>query len=399
MKCNVIRPRMTERCNKTLNTHQDPTSLTSWHTTSRPQTDDRATKVTAHELPWLVLGTGSMASLTLAAARTAGIPIGIAGRNQSAVARLAALHQVPARYGTGSPNEDRTLLNNIRGVVNAVGPYTGTAEPLMHNCLRAGVHYVDFSNEMATHLQAWSLTVDAQQAGITIVPGAGFGTVAAEFIGDYLLSKLASSTHLEVVLIRGRSNRRRTPGIGTSAQHILAHPPKQSRYGQLDLLSAWHGAEICMSLPKGSRTIIPIANGDLVALSKSTSLDTVTVYTTTSAPSWIVNPSLPLLRWRTRRSLRNHENPDPKPALKQALEAKGAEPSQVWAQVTDPNDQRTAAIIQTPSGSKFAAHTAISAIHALNRGEASGSVMSAFQLVGRRAVLDIPGTTITDEAS
>ena len=69
-------------------------------------------------------------------------------------------------------------LAGVGLVLNAAGPFLHSAAPLAQACLAAGVHYLDFSNELQAFRTLCDLDDQARQAGVTIMPGVGFGVIA-----------------------------------------------------------------------------------------------------------------------------------------------------------------------------------------------------------------------------
>ena len=67
-------------------------------------------------------------------------------------------------------------------VVNTVGPFTGTAGPVVDACLAAGSDYVDIANDLAAVSQLLARHAEAERAGRTLVTGAGFGVTATESV-------------------------------------------------------------------------------------------------------------------------------------------------------------------------------------------------------------------------
>src|ERR1700759_1357479 len=67
-------------------------------------------------------------------------------------------------------------------VINTVGPFATTAAPIVRACLAAGSHYIDLANDVAAVTTVLGLDQAAQEAGRTLITGAGFGVTATESV-------------------------------------------------------------------------------------------------------------------------------------------------------------------------------------------------------------------------
>ena len=83
-------------------------------------------------------------------------------------------------------------------VLNAAGPFLHTAAPLAKACLSAGVHYLDISNELQVFRALYELDEGAKRAGVSIIPGVGFGVVATNCLARYVSEAVGGAEHLEV---------------------------------------------------------------------------------------------------------------------------------------------------------------------------------------------------------
>ena len=111
----------------------------------------------------------------------------LAGRSAPAVAALAGHLDLPHRaVALDDPAALHAALAGVDLVLNAACPFLHTAAPLAEACLAAGVHYLDIGNELQVFRALYDLDQRAQQAGVTIMPGAGFGVVATNCLARYV---------------------------------------------------------------------------------------------------------------------------------------------------------------------------------------------------------------------
>jgi short subunit dehydrogenase-like uncharacterized protein len=144
--------------------------------------DSNGTSATSQPGSWMLYGAaGYTGALIAQHARDRGHRPVLAGRSAPAVATLAEHLDLQHRaVALDDPAALTAALAGVHLVLNAAGPFLHTAGPLAEACLRAGVHYLDIGNELQVFRTLYGLDQRAQQAGVTIMPGVGFGVVATK---------------------------------------------------------------------------------------------------------------------------------------------------------------------------------------------------------------------------
>ncbi len=79
-------------------------------------------------------------------------------------------------------------LDDIAVVLHCAGPFSRTALPMFEACLTAGAHYLDITGEVAVCEALAARDTAAREAGIMVLPGAGFDVVPS----DCLIADLAA---------------------------------------------------------------------------------------------------------------------------------------------------------------------------------------------------------------
>jgi short subunit dehydrogenase-like uncharacterized protein len=159
---------------------------------------------------------GATGRLVLDAVLARGIPVILAGRSEASLAPLAARLNLPME---AAAVEDWLALVTLaaRGsiILNAAGPFAGTAAPLARACLAGGAAYVDVSGEVDTLVELAGLDADAKAAGLPLLCGAGFGVAVGECLALHVAGRLPRAASLRV----GLDTRvgRRTPAAAQSA--------------------------------------------------------------------------------------------------------------------------------------------------------------------------------------
>jgi len=91
------------------------------------------------------------------------------------------------------------LLNGVSVVVNLAGPFDRTQDPLIRACVAAGCHYLDIAGEVAEMQSAYVFDQPARDAGVMLMPGAGFGVVPTDIAAKVATDLLPHATQLKIM--------------------------------------------------------------------------------------------------------------------------------------------------------------------------------------------------------
>lgn len=143
--------------------------------------------------------TGYTGKQVLAELRQHGLVPVLVGRDRSRLEAAAEGDQV--RVATlDDPSALRRGLQGAKAVINCAGPFELSAEPVASAAIANGAHYLDFTAEQAPVIALCErLDETAKEAGVAVVPAAGF----YGGLGDLLASLTAdglSSSSVEVTL-------------------------------------------------------------------------------------------------------------------------------------------------------------------------------------------------------
>jgi short subunit dehydrogenase-like uncharacterized protein len=219
--------------------------------------------------------TGYTGRLVLAAAQRLGLKLILAGRHPEKVARLAREAGMPSRIAeVNDPHALETLLEGVGVLLNAAGPFSRTAAPLMAAALRAGVHYLDVAGEVDVFVHAAELDRQARAADVMLMPGVGFDVVPTDCLAAYVTQKLPGTHQLHLGISGLRHVSRGS--ARTLVQH-LGRPIRARRGGQLVTLSA-AASEHYFDFGAGRRPGCAVDWGDIVSAYYSTGVPNVTTY-------------------------------------------------------------------------------------------------------------------------
>jgi len=320
---------------------------------------------------WMLYGAaGYTGTLIAEHARRRGHQPVLAGRSAPAVTALAEGLGLPCReLSLDDPAALTAALAGVDLVLNAAGPFLHTAGPLAEACLRAGVHYLDIGNELQVFRALYDLDERARQAGVTIMPGAGFGVIATNCLARYVSDAVGGAAVLEVATRAAVAQQ--GPGVAATRQQNMPYGGWIRQAGHLEPCPLGSGI-ITITLPDGPCLIMPLPTGDLEAAFQATGAADVTAY----------------------GAVPGDPAPGPK-ASDPAADQRPAYQSFGWARATGPDGATTQAWLQTGESYAFTATASIRAVEETLARSLSGALSPAAAF-GTDFVLTIPGTSRTD---
>jgi short subunit dehydrogenase-like uncharacterized protein len=293
----------------------------------------------------------------------------LAGRSAPASSALAEHLDLPyIALALNDPPAMQAALADVGLVLNAAGPFVHTASPLAEACLDAGVHYLDISNELQVFRALYDLDERAQRAGVSIIPGVGFGVVATNCLALYVSDAVGGAEQLEVATRAATAQQ--GPGAAATRREGLASGGWVRRAGQLQPLELGSGITT-ITLPDGPCRAMPVPTGDLEAAFQATNAPDVTSYAA------VVEPA-----------------PDPQGADKEPVRPETYR-SFGWARATGRDGVTTEAWLQTGESYAFTAAASIRAVEETLRGSPRGAISPAAAF-GADFPLTIPETSRID---
>ena len=155
----------------------------------------------------------------------------LAGRREEAVRAVAEPLGLEARAGSLTD----LSLDGATDLLNCAGPFARTQGPLVDACLRAGVHYLDLAGEVDEHLALQRRDAEAREAGVLLLPGAGFGIVPSDCLAAFVAGRVDRPQRVELAL-------RTVGGVSRGTAEVvlggLRTPGVQRRGGALVAASA-----------------------------------------------------------------------------------------------------------------------------------------------------------------
>lgn len=151
----------------------------------------------------LIGATGYTGKLIANKAREYHIDLVLMGRS---VAKLKSLSdRLGYPYHACSLSNAIALQESLRGidlVINAAGPFSATAQPVVEACLAAGAHYIDITGEIPTFKTLYSYDKQARDHDSMVMPGVGFAVVASDCLAAHVVARLPGANNLNIGVSR-----------------------------------------------------------------------------------------------------------------------------------------------------------------------------------------------------
>lgn len=146
--------------------------------------------------------TGFTGTALVARALECGLRPIIAGRNAGALRQMAEHFDLPFRCAEVRDATELRLASGVELVLNAAGPFSATAVPILESCLAEGAHYVDVCGELGVFKALSARHAEAHTRGIALLPGAGLLVCASDCLAMHLARMLDGIHSLKLGIAR-----------------------------------------------------------------------------------------------------------------------------------------------------------------------------------------------------
>lgn len=322
----------------------------------------------------------------------------LAGRDAGALGALATrLGSEHRAFALDRADDVDRALVGVRVVLNCAGPFVRTAAPLVAACLRARVHYLDITGEIAVFEAVSARDAEARAAGIMLLPGAGFDVVPSDCLAAHVAARLPNATHLRLAFQTGG---RMSRGTALTAIESTGDGGMVRRQGVL------------MPVPTAHRTIeVDFGDGPVKAIAIPWG-DVFTAYVTTGIPDievFVVLPALARAALRSTRFLGALLKTAPVRRWMQAhVRAGKAGPSdqeravgrtRLWAEASDQAGNTVVSCLSAPEAYQLTSLLATALAERALAGDAPPGYQTPARAYGKDFVLGFDGVTRTDIAA
>lgn len=329
------------------------------------------------------------------------MPVILAGRNGTAIKKLANELQVPYKiFDLGDPDRLHEALSEVKLVLHAAGPFQLTARQMIEACINTGTHYIDITGEIAVFELAKHFNNAATSAGIMIMPGVGFDVVPTDCMALFLKNRLPDAVSLQLAFasLEGGLSQ------GTASTMImgLGEGGASRKNGKIIREALGHKG-MWLNFSEGSGEIerklfvMSIPWGDVSTAHFTTGIPDIETYTAI-APSiykllkmqWTFNWFLrtPLIRKFVAKKI-NKRSPGPSDEKR----AKGK--SMIWGQAKNKAGKKVMATMSTKDGYTLTAQSSLLVAQKILSGHYKAGYQTPAAAYSEDFILELDGTKRT----
>ena len=127
------------------------------------------------------------------------LDITIGGRNKAKIEALSEEYKLKAHcFNLDDQETLLKVLENVSLVIHCAGPFQFTAKTMIEACITTKTHYMDITGEFQVFELAQEYNEKAMEAGIMLLPGAGFDVVPSDCLAANLKASVPDASHLEL---------------------------------------------------------------------------------------------------------------------------------------------------------------------------------------------------------
>jgi short subunit dehydrogenase-like uncharacterized protein len=343
--------------------------------------------------PLLIYGaTGHSGGLVVRAAMALGLrPVlgGRDGRKLAALGDALRLETRTARLSNATALD--AALRDVTVVVNAAGPFSQTAGPIVAACLRNGTHYLDITGEVGVIEALVQRGIEARHRGIMIMPAIGFDVVPSDCLALHVVGRLPRARRL-VLGLRGLSSVTRASAKTLFEAVDMGLVRRDGRLVRVPLGSR----ERMFDFGDGPAPGLNVSWGDLATAYYTTSVPDIETYVeatplfrTVLAGCRLFGPVLRTAPWQAAMHAWAEllpEHPAGAPAREMV----------VVADAEDGAGHRVSARIRTPEAYEFTGTSAAEVAHRVLQGDHESGFQTPARVYGPDFVLAFRGVSRED---
>jgi short subunit dehydrogenase-like uncharacterized protein len=319
------------------------------------------------------------------------IPIILSGRDGVKLEQQAKSFNLSFEtFDLSESDKLKSLLSRCSVVIHCAGPFRYTAKVMAKACLETKTHYLDITGEIGVFESLSKLHTQAQEAGIMILPGAGFDVVPTDCMALHLKEELPTATHLQLAFanIGGGPSRgtAKTAAEGLGFGNLIRKDSK--------LIPVPFGKTL--EIDFGPRTLkaLGIPWGDVATAWRSTHIPNIEVFMAASSKmirfarlsnyfGWLLR-----MPWLKKTILNRIDKTVTGPSDERREKSR----SYVWGKVWDDNGQEATARLEILGGYDLTAKSAALIAEKVLAGNLKTGFSTAGMAYGSSLISEIEGT-------
>ncbi|MFD1052457.1 saccharopine dehydrogenase, partial [Kibdelosporangium lantanae] len=163
--------------------------------------------------------------------------------------------------------------------------FSATSRQMVDACVAAGVHYLDVTGEIEVFEAIHARSAEAAEAGVVLLPGAGFDVVPSDCLAGMLARALPSATSLKLAFSVSGGMSRGT--LRTTIEGIATGGQVRRDGSIVDVPVARE--KVTAFFLTGPRTAISIPWGDIATAYHSTGIPNITTHMALPLPGGLVS--------------------------------------------------------------------------------------------------------------
>jgi short subunit dehydrogenase-like uncharacterized protein len=344
-------------------------------------------------MTWMIYGAnGYTGKIAVEEAVKRGLRPVVAGRNREVLEAIAKPYGLPVRAFTlDDANVVKKNLEGMQLVLHCAGPFSATSRPMLEGCLANGTHYLDITGEIDVFAACHAHDAQAKQAGIVVMPGAGFDVVPTDCMAAMLKKDMPNATHLVLAFEAGGGP---SPGTAKTSVEGLGKGGRARIDGEVRTVPlAWKSRTF--ERDGQQRTAMTIPWGDVFTAYISTGIPNIETYMGVP-PSTIKGAERArkfgfMLNWGFVQSLLK------KQVMKKVRGGPSSETrdntiTTVWGEATDASGNTIKKRMQTPNGYELTVTASLGIVqHLLNSPKPAPGFYTPSLMMGAEYVLSLPG--------
>lgn len=324
----------------------------------------------------------------------------LAGRNKDKlIAQSQALNLEYREMDLDNDEQTESVLQDFIAVVHCAGPFCHTYKKMAEACLKTKTHYLDITGEYQVIEKLMAMDEQAKQAGIMLLPGAGFDVVPSDCLAQHLKSRLPDATELILAIATVQNESGSGFGIsrGTAKTMLEGMSTGTMIRDQGVLKPVPLGWKTTLFNFGGSKPFLcsTIAWGDLASAWWSTGIPHIETYMALPKKMMklnkLINPIKAIFRWRPlKRYIENKINQLPEGP---SASARANSRAQIYGEAKNSAGKKVATLMTTPNGYDLTALTVVTIVNKILAGKAPAGFQTASTAYSKELIMEIPGVS------
>lgn len=327
----------------------------------------------------------------------------LGGRNNEKLVEQSKLLNLDYRvFDVNHFQETKEALKEFVAVIHCAGPFIKTYKNMIDACIESQTHYLDITGEYNVIETLAQMNMQAKDANIMILPGAGFDVVPSDCLAQHLKSRLTDANELTLAIhaLSDPTSSALSVSRGT-AKTMLEGLSSRTMIRDGGVLK-----EIPSGLKKrafdfgdGRKTIcLPISWGDLSSAWWSTQIPHIETYMSTPPKLAfifkLINPIKSVFKWKPMQQFMLNkinslaEGPTP--------EMRRRSSSQIFGEAKNSSGKKVGSLLKTPDGYDLTAMATLIIIKKVLSGNAPIGFQTPSTAYGKDLILEIPNVTRED---